>query len=107
MQFYSTRPMISRSLGQKLLAYGLGAGAASIAGNANADVVYSGTVDFTGNTVYFDLQNTVPPSSTIDANDDFALEQTSFPFGTKAKIVNQNANTGARSSTRPTHIIMS
>ena len=101
--------MISRSLRQKLLAYGLGAGAASIAGNAHATIVYSGTVDFTGNAIFFDLQNMVRHRqlpTTVQMMTSLS-SKARVCVGTKAKIVNKMQTPAARSSTRRTHIIMS
>jgi hypothetical protein len=64
----------SRSLPQKLALYGLGVGAASLASSGQADVVYSGAVEFTANTIFYDLENVAPPSSTLDGtNHDFEL----------------------------------
>lgn len=64
----------SRSLPQKLALYGLGVGAASLASSAQADIVYSGSVEFSGNTIFYDLENVAPPSATPDAtNHDFEL----------------------------------
>jgi hypothetical protein len=64
----------SRSLPQKLALYGLGVGAASLASSAHADIVYSGPVEFSGNNIYYDLENVAPPSATADvANHDFQL----------------------------------
>jgi hypothetical protein len=65
---------VSRSFPQKLALYGLGIGAASLASSVDADIVYSGPVEFTANSIFYDLENVVPPSSTADAtNDDFQL----------------------------------
>lgn len=64
----------SRSLPQKLALYGLGVSAASFASSAKADIVYSGPVEFTGNTIFYDLENVAPPAMTGDAtNHDFEL----------------------------------
>lgn len=63
-------------LKQKLVMYGIGAAAAAGAtSEAGAALVYSGPISVTGGTIYFDLQNTVAPSTTINAADDFVLRQ--------------------------------
>lgn len=85
----------SPSFGQKLVNYGLAAGAASLATSAKADIQYSGPLNFSGNTIYFDLQNTVPPSMTPDpATHDFILSANSTKmkasvgsYGTSAGMV--------------------
>jgi hypothetical protein len=85
--------MISSSLRRKLVAYGLGAGAASLVNPANADIVYSGPLNFTANFVNFDLQNTVPPSSTNDPADDFGMNNISIKSA-KLTINTENSNLG-------------
>ena len=81
---------MSRSLSQKLTLYGLGVGAASLASSANADIVaYTGPA-VTGNSIFFDLQNLVAPSTTNDpVNDDFGLGK----FKNKASSYDINGNT--------------
>jgi PEP-CTERM motif len=66
--------MEKKTLGQKLVLYGIGAGAASMAVPADADIIWSGPVEFSGNTIFYDLENVVPPSAIPDsANHDFEL----------------------------------
>lgn len=62
-----------KSLSRKLAAYGLGAGAATLATSAQADIHYSGPLNFTGDTVYFDLLNTISPTSSPQSADNFEL----------------------------------
>jgi hypothetical protein len=65
---------MGKNLGQKLVLYGIGASAASVANPASADIVWSGPVEFTGNTIFYDMENVAPPSATADpANHDFEL----------------------------------
>jgi hypothetical protein len=74
------------SLPQRLVIYGLGAGAASIASQASqADgaILYSGPVEFSGNTIHFDLQNVVPPSSSFNSPDDFKMKSNTSSFVAK------------------------
>jgi hypothetical protein len=60
-------------LHRKIAAYGIGAGAAALAAPAQADIHYSGALDFTANTIYFDLTNTVGPSTDMQLADNFEL----------------------------------
>ena len=78
----------SRALSQKLALYGLGIGAASLASSAEADIVYSGPVELSGNTIYFDLQNTAVPSASTTSvtGDDFEMKGNTSK--SKAKIYN-------------------
>jgi hypothetical protein len=73
----------SRNLSQRLVLYGLGAGAVTVASQAEA-VVKSGPVDFSGDTIHFDLQNVTPPSTSSMSNDDFAMKSNCSK--SKAKI---------------------
>jgi hypothetical protein len=75
-----------RNLSQRLVLYGLGAGAVSVASQADA-VVKSGPVEFSGDTIHFDLQNVSPPSSASMPNDDFAMKSNCTK--SKAKIKGQ------------------
>ena len=80
----------SPSLSQRLVLYGLGAGAASVAvSHADAAILYSGPVEFSGNDIHFDLQNVVPPSSSFMPQDDFKLA--SKPSKGKAKIITEGS----------------
>lgn len=81
-----------RTLAQKLALYGLGAGAASLATSANADIQYSGPLNFSGNTIYFDLQNTVAPSTAPDPADDFLLSANATKM--KASIGSYGSSSG-------------
>ena len=72
-----------RNLSQRLVLYGLGAGAVSVASQADA-VIKSGSVEFGGDTINFDLQNMTPPSSSSMSNDDFVMK--SDCTKSKAKI---------------------
>lgn len=79
-----------RTLSQKLAVYGLGVGAASLATSGNADIVYSGPVEFSGNTIIYDLQNIAPPATVSDGvNHDFQLSK----FKVKASSSDDNTNT--------------
>jgi hypothetical protein len=82
----------TRSLSQKLALYSVGVGAASLATGAKADFsVYSGP-DVSGNTIHFDLQNSVPPSNSLGApGHDFELQ--SKTSKSKAKIYNEMGST--------------
>ncbi len=60
-------------LRRKIAAYGIGAGAAALATSAQADIHYSGPIDFSGDTIYFDLFNTVGPSNDMQLADNFEL----------------------------------
>jgi hypothetical protein len=77
-----------RNLPQRLVLYGLGAGAVSVASQADA-VIKSGSVEFGGDTIHFDLQNMTPPSSSSMANDDFVMK--SDCAKSKAKIKGEGA----------------
>jgi len=80
----------SSSLSQRLVLYGLGAGAASVAAShADAAILYSGPVEYSGNMIHFDLQNAIPPSSSFMAQDDFKLN--SKPDKGKAKILTEGS----------------
>jgi hypothetical protein len=70
-------------LPQRLVIYGLGAGAASIASQADGAILYSGPVEFSGNTIHFDLQNVVPPSSSFNSHDDFKMKSNTSTFVAK------------------------
>ncbi|MDQ2868133.1 MAG: hypothetical protein M3R59_06970 [Verrucomicrobiota bacterium] len=64
------------TLPQKLVLYGISAAAAAGATTeAGAAIVYSGPISLTGGKIYFDLQNTIAPSTTSNAADDFVLRQ--------------------------------
>ena len=83
-----SQKMLSKFLSQRLVLYGVGAGAASLASSAEATIHYSGPVEFSGNSIYFDLQNTVPPSTSLMVgSDDFHLQsKTTSMSGGKAGI---------------------
>ena len=82
----------SRNLSQRLVLYGVGAGAVTIAAAAAGKhlksknkIIYSGPEEFSGDTIFFDLQNVTPPSSSFMSNDDFKLKSNCGKKGT-AKI---------------------
>jgi PEP-CTERM motif-containing protein len=63
------KPKKATALGQQLVRYGIGAGAASLAASAQADIQYSGPLSVSGNQIAFSLQNfstTVGTSPTAD-----------------------------------------
>jgi hypothetical protein len=77
----------SRNLSQRLVLYGLGAGAVgstALGAKPPNHIVYSGPVEFSGNTIHFDLQNFTPPSSSFMPGDDFKMK--SDCSKSKAKI---------------------
>jgi hypothetical protein len=77
----------STSLSQRLVLYGIGAGAVTAAVAArhpNNHIKYSGPLEFSGNTIHFDLQNVTPPSSSFTSGDDFTMK--SDCSQSKAKI---------------------
>jgi hypothetical protein len=82
----------SRNLSQRLVLYGLGAGAVGI-GVASAGkhkpnhISYSGPLEFSDNTIHFDLQNMTPPSSSFNSGDDFKMK--SDCSNSKAKITGE------------------
>jgi hypothetical protein len=92
----------SRNLSQRLVLYGLGAGAVT-AGVAyagkhkpNNHISYSGPLEFSDNTIHFDLQNMTPPSTSFNSGDDFKMK--SDCSNSKAKIKgegNYNPEIGA------------
>ena len=91
----------SRNLSQRLVLYSLGAGAVSVgvayAGKHKPNhIVYSGPLEFSDNTIHFDLQNMTPPSSSFNPGDDFKMK--SDCSKSKAKIKgegNYNPKIGA------------
>jgi hypothetical protein len=85
--------MEKKTLGQKLVLYGIGAGAASLALPADADIVWSGPVEFSANQIFFDLQNVSPPSTVFDPNHDFNL-QSKVTKGSKAANYSAGVNSG-------------
>jgi hypothetical protein len=83
----------NRSLSQRLVLYGLGAGAVgstALGARPPNHIVYSGPVEFSGNTIYFDLQNFTPPSSSFMSEDDFKMKSNCSK--SKAKIKFEGAN---------------
>lgn len=91
----------SRNLTQRLVLYGLGAGAVT-AGVAYGKhkppnhISYSGPLSFSDDTIHFDLQNMTPPSSSFNSSDDFKMK--SDCTNSKAKIKgegNYNPKIGA------------
>ena len=78
---------LPRNLSQRLALYGLGAGAVSVASQADAKIISSGNVNFSGNTIHFDLQNVSAPSSSFMSNDDFVMK--SDCTKAKAKIAGE------------------
>jgi hypothetical protein len=91
-----------RPLAQKLVLYGLGAGAASLASHSEAGIVYSGPVEFTADVIHFDLENAVGPSTTSMPGDDFVLQSKSKNRGGthkySAKIYNDAGSNAANPS---------
>jgi len=80
----------SSSLSQRLVLYGLGAGAASVAAShADAAILYSGKLEYSGNNIHFDLQNVVPPSSSFMPQDDFKLASKTSKG--KAKLITEGS----------------
>lgn len=83
----------SQTLAQRLVVYGLGAGAVSAASSADARVIWSGPVEMSGNTIHFDLQNMVRPGATFATNDDFVMK--SDTSKSKAKIKSEGPYSGS------------
>lgn len=99
----------SRSLSQRLVLYAVGAGA--VAGVASAGhhkkntIHYSGPVEFSGDTIWFDLMDQSAPSSFPDFGDDFKLTSSCDkrnPAGDKASVKGKsNSNEKSEVAVKP------
>ena len=83
------------NLTQRVVLYGVGASAVTaatvLAGKGKSNhVIYSGPVNFSDNTIHFDLQNLTPPSSSFNSGDDFKMK--SDCSKAKAKIKGEGKN---------------
>jgi len=69
---------MNNQLRGKIFAYGVGAGAAALATSAQATVHYSGPLNFSGDVIYFDVLNSVPPSNDSQAVDNFRFDSSNY-----------------------------
>lgn len=93
--------MTSPALTGRLAIYGLSAGAVSLATEAQADIVYSGPLSLSGNSIYFDLENVVPPSNSLsNPQHDFHLSIKTSKSKASIQSYGLNISGGALSATR-------
>lgn len=89
-----------KSLSRTIAAYSLGAGAATLATSAQAEIHYSGPLNFTGDTVYFDLLNTISPTAEKQSADNFELASSKSGQKPAAYGLSGNAAAGSVSVTK-------
>jgi hypothetical protein len=87
----------SSDLGQKLVRYGMGAGAASLAASAQAAIQWSGPLSLSGNEIAFSMDGFTAAASQ-NTTADFQLD--SKPAKLKAGVVPQSMGAGVAFDTR-------